>query len=385
MKLVAKLKLVPTPEQVTALLATMERFNAACDWLAGCAYDDRTANKYLLQRRYYRQLRDDFSLPAQMAVRVIAKVAEAYKRDKSLRPSFRPHGAIVYDQRNSNFPGLDRVSLATLTGRVVVPFLFGAYQCSLVGRLKGQCDLVYDAETQTFFLYATADVPTPEPGEPQGVLGVDLGIVNIATTSDAAVFSGARLNGTRRRYFRIRRRLQQKGTQSAKRLLKHRRRKERRFQADTNHVISKRLVQTAASTHRAIALEDLNGIRQRVRQRKGAPNTAPQVQRRLLHGWGFHQLRSFVTYKAALAGVPVLLVDPAHTSQTCPACGHIARGNRRSQAQFQCVGCGFAGPADHIAACNIASRAAVNPPHVGVNVNPSHLATYKRPALAGGR
>ena len=147
MKLVAKLKLVPTPEQVTALLATMERFNAACDWLAGCAYDDRTANKYLLQRRYYRQLRDDFSLPAQMAVRVIAKVAEAYKRDKSLRPSFRPHGAIVYDQRNSNFPGLDRVSLATLTGRVVVPFLFGAYQCSLVGRLKGQCDLVYDAGT----------------------------------------------------------------------------------------------------------------------------------------------------------------------------------------------------------------------------------------------
>jgi len=364
-KLVAKLKLVPTPEHAAALLATMERFNAACDWLAGKAYDDHTANKYLLQRRYYRQLRDDFSLPAQMAVRVIAKVSEAYKRDKSLRPTFRPHGAIVYDQRNSRFPGLDRVSLATLAGRVVVPFLVGAYQRSLVDRLKGQCDLLYDADSKAFYLYATADVPTPEVGEPQGVLGVDLGIVHLAATSDGEVFSGARLNGTRRRYFRIRRRLQQKGTQSAKRLLKRRRRKERRFQADTNHVISKRLVATAATTNRAIGLEDLNGIRQRVRQRKGAPNTAPQVQRRVLHGWAFAQLRSFVTYKAALAGVPVLLVDPAYTSQTCPACGHVARGNRPARDRFCCQSCGLAGPADGIAAENI-RRAAVMRPHVSV-------------------
>ncbi|HEX2516289.1 MAG TPA: transposase, partial [Chloroflexota bacterium] len=90
MRLVVKLKLLPDAAQGDALLATMVRFNAACDWLAGKAFEEHSANKYLLQRRYYGQLRGDFGLKAQMAVRVIAKVCEAYKRDKRIRPRFRP-------------------------------------------------------------------------------------------------------------------------------------------------------------------------------------------------------------------------------------------------------------------------------------------------------
>jgi putative transposase len=276
-KLVAKLKLVPDATQAAALLGTIERFNAACDWLAGKAFEDATANKYLLQRRYYGHLRADFGLPAQMAVRVIAKVCEAYKRDKKIRPTFNPHGAIVYDQRNASFPSLDRVSLSSLDGRVVVPFLVGEYQRALVDRLKGQADLVYEPQARRFFLYATADVPTPETETPEGVLGIDLGIVNLAADSDGTLYAGSVCNGIRRRYHRLRQRLQKKGTRSATRLLKHRRRKERRFQAEVNHVLSKKIVQHAAATHRAIALEDLEGIRSRGIVHRG--------QRRVLHGW----------------------------------------------------------------------------------------------------
>src|SRR5205085_10740541 len=120
--------------------------------------------------------------------------------------------------------------------------------------------------------------------------------------------------GARRRHRRTRTRLQSKGTNSAKRLLKKRRRKETRFQRHENHKISKELVARAKGTKRAIALEDLTGIRERIRSRR--------PQRATLSSWAFRQLRAFIEYKAQQAGIPVLLVDPRDTSRTCPACGH---------------------------------------------------------------
>jgi putative transposase len=131
-------------------------------------------------------------------------------------------------------------------------------------------------------------------------------------------------------------------------LLKMRCRREQRFAANINHTISKRIVAEAQCTQRAVALEDLEGIRMRIKARR--------PQRATLHSWSFHQLRQFVAYKAALAGVPVVYVDPRNTSRTCPACGLVDRANRKTQAQFVCVGCGLAGLADHFAALCISAR-----------------------------
>ena len=89
------------------------------------------------------------------------------------------------------------------------------------------------------------------------------------------------------------------------------------------------------------------------------------MARATLCSWAFHQLRAFIAYKAALAGVPLVAVDPRDTSRQCPACGCIDKRNRPSQARFSCIGCGLAGPADTIAAINIGRRAAVNRPHAG--------------------
>ena len=101
-------------------------------------------------------------------------------------------------------------------------------------------------------------------------------------------------------------------------------RKEAGFRRDVNHGISKTLVAVAKGTDRWIALEDLKDIRRRTRFRK--------PQRARMTGWAFAQLRSFVEYKAQLAGVPVVLVDSRHTSQGCNRCGHVERANRQSQA-----------------------------------------------------
>jgi transposase len=86
----------------------------------------------------------------------------------------------------------------------------------------------------------------------------------------------------------------------------------------------------------------------------------------VLHRWSFFQLRAFIAYKAALAGVRVVYVNPAYTSQTCSACGHCERANRKTQAQFLCTSCGFSAHAEVNAAVNIRQnargRAAVIPP-----------------------
>ncbi|MEV4752962.1 RNA-guided endonuclease TnpB family protein [Streptosporangium sp. NPDC049248] len=343
------LKLAPSPEQGRALLATMRACNAAATRAAEVAFAHRTANKIALQRLVYAELRHEFGLSAQMTVRSIAKACEAYKRDKTIKPVFRELGAVAYDPRILTWKGSEAVSLLTVSGRVVVPVLYrGRWLQSAGATLRGQADLVY--RDGVFFLAVVVEVPEPSrQEEPQGWLGVDLGIVNLATDSTGEPYSGKGVRAARRRNARLRAKLQAKGTKSAKRLLKRRRRKESRFARNVNHVIAKKLVGKAKDTRQGIALEDLQGIRDRVTVRK--------AQRADLHSWGFHQLRTFVTYKAALAGVVVRLVDPRNTSRTCPGCGHIDKRNRPTRDEFCCVSCGLAGQADHIAAINIGRRA----------------------------
>ena len=142
--------------------------------------------------------------------------------------------------------------------------------------------------------------------------------------------------------------MQAKKTKSARRLLKQRRRKEARYAADMNHLIAKRIVAEAERTGRGIAVEDLTGIRDRVRLRK--------PQRVTLSSWSFHQLGAFLAYKARRAGVPLVEVDPATPPRPAIACGWVEKKNRRSQAVFECSRCRFVGHADHNAAINIATR-----------------------------
>lgn len=355
MKLTVQLKLQPTPEQSACLLETMERFNEACNFASEVAKKEKAFSQARLHRHTYTDIRATYGLSAQMAVRAIGKVVEAYKPDKKKPHSFRPLGAMVYDERILTYKGESSVSILTLEGRQMVPFVCGDHQKAYLPNINGQADLVY--RDGMFFLLQTADAQEAEMKKASDFLGVDLGIKNIAVDSDGEAFSGGLVNGLRTRHAQLRARLQQKGTTSAKRLLKKRRRKEKRFTRNVNHVISKKLVAKAQGTSVGIALEDLKGIRERITVRKS--------QRRIQHSWGFSQLRLFVEYKAQRVGIPVVSVDPRNTSRTCPnpECRCVDKKNRKSQAVFTCVQCGFSGHADHIAAENI-RRAAVSQPDV---------------------
>ncbi len=355
MKQTMLLKLNPTADQHRALLETMHAFNAAANYVAAVALAERSANKFALQKLVYGELRTTYGLPAQLAIRAISKASEAYKRDKNIQPRFREEGAIVYDERVMSFKGLLSVSLLTLAGRVLVPFLVGGYQEGRMDAIKGQADLLY--RRGVFSLAVTLDVPTPEPESTDSTLGIDLGIINLATDSEGESFSGEAVERVRKRHHALRQRLQKCGTRSAKRHLRKLSGKERRFPKNTNHVLSKRIVHKARARRQGIAIEDLRHIRTRTEAR------LRKSQRARHSSWAFGQLRAFLSYKAALAGVPLHTVNPRDTSRTCHACGFCAKENRKSQADFVCQQCGFACNADLNAAINV-SRASVMEPIV---------------------
>jgi putative transposase len=345
-----------------ALAATQRAFNAAASWIAEVCGEEGITNTNTAHHRVYGETRERFGLSAQLAVCARAKAVEAIKAVKAKHretcPQFGPRGSVRYDARTYRLMSLDRVSLNTLDGRVVCRLVLGARQHAMLvdpAWEAGGADLVWRADAYYLHITQSREVP-PEHEADGGTLGVDLGITNLATDSEGEHCTGKTVHLVRARYHLRRQRLQKVGTKNAKRRLRQIRHRESRFQKDTNHCISKKLVQKAAVSRKAIALEDLSGIRERV--------TVRREHRYERHSWAFFQLRQYIAYKAAAAGVPVHLVDPRNTSRTCSICGHCEKANRKSQAEFLCQRCGFTMNADYNAAINISRKqwAAVNRP-----------------------
>jgi putative transposase len=348
-----------------ALATTQRAFNAAASWIAQVCWAESITNTNTAHHRVYGETRERYGLGAQLAVCARAKAVEAIKAVKAKHrdtcPQFGARGSVRYDARTYHLMSLDRVSLNTQDGRVVCRLLLGTRQHAMLvdpAWKIGGADLVW--RRGVYYLHVTQSREAPEERTPDEVLGVDLGIVNLATDSEGHAFSGAQVQRARTRYHTRRQHLQKVGTKSAKRRLRKNAGRESRFQKDVNHCISKALVKKAVVSCKALALEDLSGIRERV--------TVRHEHRYERHSWAFFQLRQFLTYKAAWAGVPLHLVDPRNTSRTCSACGHAEKANRKSQGLFLCQRCGFALNADFNAAINISRqepyRAAVNRPMV---------------------
>ncbi|MFL5801512.1 MAG: RNA-guided endonuclease InsQ/TnpB family protein [Roseiflexaceae bacterium] len=200
-----------------------------------------------------------------------------------------------------------------------------------------------------WWLHVVVTVPAPDIAPTEQVVGVDLGIVRPAVTSNNHFLGQRRWKAIEGRLFHLKRRLQQKGTRSAKRHLRKVRRKQARFRRNCDHVLSKQIVQSV-EPGATIVLENLTDIRKRTKIRRKT-----QTSRRV-HSWSFAQLKGFIGYKAEERGCMVVAVDPRHTSQRCSCCGYSARNNRRSRGRFVCRTCGFELHADLNASRNIAAK-----------------------------
>lgn len=354
-----KLRLHTCRDVEGILLETLRQSTTCFNAVTKRGWDTAERNGTRLHHATYKDLREAYpALPSQLHCAARVKATEALKsvdeRLKQGRKAGRPTSELCpvrYDAR-SYWVKLSEgtASLATVAGRVCVRFNVCGYYRRYLTWKPCSADLCLDAKTRRFYLHVVVETDTPKLVF-DGVLGVDLGITEIATDSEGNQYSGEAVKSVRRRVRRIRRLLQARGTKSAKKHLKCIRQKQSRFTRDTNHVISKRLVATATAHEKALALEDLKGIRDR------AETVFGREMRWLMGNWAFDQLKLFVSYKAEAAGIPLVSVDPRNTSRTCSRCGHCEKANRKSQAKFHCLSCGFDANADANAAVNIGVRA----------------------------
>ncbi|MGY2765481.1 RNA-guided endonuclease InsQ/TnpB family protein [Thermostichus sp. MS-CIW-26] len=388
-------KLKVSQSQAAKLDATMDAFVQALNWVNQNT-PEKVVNAVKLQSLCYYQIRARFGLSSNLArttsrlrdQQVCRRLAGARKvaRQENRPVKAFKRGFATYDARIFSFREKDwSVSLTTVEGRERFELAIGRYQRErLAGSNPKSATLVKRKDGSYSIQICVETEPSP-PQRTDRVLGVDLGRTDIAHTSEGDNWNGQQLNKVRDHHSRLRAVLQRKaskGTRSSRRrcreLLQRLSGKERRFQAWVNHRISKAIVSRAKTTNSAIALEDLTGIRERVNQQPRS-----KAERRRTNNWAFYQLRMFVVYKAAIAGVPVVLVPPAYTSQTCHRCLHIhpdPTQSYRSGKKFKCGHCGWEGDADLNGANVIALLgAAVNQPRGSWLA--CQLQGYRKPAL----
>ena len=207
-------------------------------------------------------------------------------------------------------------------------------------------DLIY--RKGRFWLHLAVTLPDVEFVPNGDVVGVDFGMTRPAAASNNKFFGNRSWKAVERRYFRLKRALQSKGSDSAKRHLKKLAHKVSRFRSNCDHVVSRRLVQSV-TPGTLIVIENLMEIRSNTKRRS-------KPQKRAMHQWSFNRLRGLLTYKTEEHGGMVVGVDPRHTSQRCSHCGYIRRSNRRSQSRFKCRNCGFELNADLNGRRNIAEK-----------------------------
>jgi len=293
--------------------------------------------------------------------RQIAKQKEAIARGKHIRhllkeicrPLSRGILSVRYDARSFTVDFKKRViSFSSIQGRQRVIFKENPYyaQYTNVAHKVRSADLCWSKKSRSFFFHVVLEFPDPVIPVPSNVLGVDLGLNNLAVSSDGRFYLKHQVRDRVGRYRGLKSRLQSKGTPSAKRHLKAVAGKEHRFRRDVNHCVIKQIV-TQALKHRydTITIEDLEGICEQGRELR-------KSFRARLHSWPFEQFRGFLTYKALAAGIGVKEMSPRYTNQRCSRCGHVHKKQRQGN-DFHCVKCGYQNHADLNAAFNISKSA----------------------------
>lgn len=255
MQRVVEIKLHPTSDQYTALFETAQQYADCFNVVADEAWRTGTTNGVELHHATYYPLRETHSdLPSQLVISARNKAREAVKsafeRRKRGQKASCPRsrlGAIRYDARTYTYwPERGEVSLSTVAGRQKMRLTVPDYFQGMLEEAEDfdSADLVYYSEQDSFWLHLVVTLPDVAV-EPKGpVVGVDMGLTRLAVSSTNAFYSGKQIKETNNRYFRLRRALQTKGTKSAKRHLRKLSRRQKRFQADVNHVVSKRLVES---------------------------------------------------------------------------------------------------------------------------------------------
>lgn len=348
--LTIKLPVITNQHSHDILVQTIIQYKNSFNRVSQAGWDMPRLNGVELHHLTYYHEREITDLPSQLIISARMKATEALKASFTKKKKgelstcpYSKHGSIRYDHRSSSINLLNSsATLASISGRQSVTLIIPKCYSNKINGEICSADLCQRADGR-LFLHVVIKYKIPEV-IPQNIIGIDLGVNRPAVTSENLFFGQRRWKNIEHKYFNLRKALQAKGTKSAKKHLKKIGRKVNRFRNDCDHVLSKNIIQSAG--HQTIVvLEDLTDIRTRMKGKK--------AQKRRLHSWSFHRLQFYLEYKGNLNEVLVEYIDPRYTSQKCSKCGHIEKGNRKTQSSFVCKKCGFQHNADLNAAKNI--------------------------------
>ncbi len=356
MKLVSTIKLKVSKNK--ELIDMSNTFLQAVQYAIDKGFEAKVSNRFKLHHLVYKDLRQ--WLPADFACEAIAKASENIKSTKFKKKPIMKSCPISFNRNLFTF-SFDKVRIATFTPRqrkditINIPEYYWKY---LDWRYQ-TLEIIKDRKGRMFFhITFSRDVNTPNSCGDK-ILGVDVGVNNLAVCSDGKVFKGHKTKIMQYQY--LRRKLQRKGTKSAKRKLKAISGRQKRYMRGVNHIISKKIVASADT----IVLENLKGIR------KSRNKYSGKRLNRWINSWSFYQLQGFIKYKAEREGKRVIFVNPYMTSQTCSKCGKI--GSRYFD-NFFCSHCGFSSQSDFNASCNL-RRLPVTKPNVSDDEGKGQLTT----------
>ncbi|WP_070327056.1 RNA-guided endonuclease InsQ/TnpB family protein [Exiguobacterium aurantiacum] len=351
----AKVQLFVPPPQAAILRATMDAYRSACDWLSGHVFETRDLNQASLNDSHYAELRQRFGLKSQMAQSVMKTVIARYKSAKSnghawSRVEFnRPEYDLVWNRDYSLTQ--DRFSVNTLDGRIKLDYARKGMRQYFNGTWRfGTAKLVHKHEKWFLHIPVTKAFPELDDACVTNIVGVDLGINFLAVTYDSqgetTFYDGRMVKHKRGTFKATREQLQRRQTPSARKRLRQLGSRENRYVTDVNHQVTKALVDRYPRGT-LFVLEDLTGIH-------AATEKVRARNRYVSVSWAFYQFRRMLEYKAALNGQKVIVVDPRHTSQTCPTCGHTEKANRDKKLHtFQCKNCRYRSNDDRVGAMNL--------------------------------
>ena len=352
----AKIQIHPQVDDIQLLLDSMKAYAKACAFVSDYVFTSKDLSQVSVQKHTYTKVREEYNLPSQMACNVVRTVIGSYKTNKTNGYDWTfckydvPQMTLSWNRDYSLNQNM--FSVGTLSGRIKCDFDIKGMEQYFDKSIYsfGTAKVVYKHDKFFLHISVKCDLSEVPDTDITNVVGHDRGIRFLVSSYDSngktAFYSGNVVKQKRGHYKALRKQLQQVGTPSSRRRLKAIGQRENRWMSDVNHYITKALVESnpKGTLH---VLEDLSGIRT-------ATEAVKVHNRYVMVSWSYYDLEQKLIYKAQEHGQKVIKVDPKYTSQTCPKCGHIERGNRdKHEHIFCCKNCGYESNDDRIGAMNL--------------------------------
>jgi putative transposase len=341
----------------TIFLETRALYIKACQMCIDVAWELEKCNGILLHKLTYQKVKSETGLPSQLVCSARNKALEIVKSAKALlekgKKVSKPVVKNVWIRLDVNSLSFDKnrsnASILTLQGRRKISLhwhkhavRYKDWDCK-----AGEFGFNKNGKLELRLVFEKI---VEKPKQTGRVVGIDRGIKKPVVTSSNQFLGKKCWKAKEEEYLFLIRRLQAKGTKSAKRHLKKISGGLTRFKKDCDYVLAKEFIADLQPGD-TIVCEDLTYIRERC----GSKRYVNKKLRRWIGRWSFKRLENCILAVAEVKGVYVVYVDPRYTSQTCSRCGIICKNNRKNQSSYVCR-CGCKLNADLNAARNIAYK-----------------------------